>query len=704
MTGKKAGRERPRSKKRKQQSSDSSTSSTSPTPRDTGENSANSTTEKEKTPTSTEIEAFLKRCGFEDKQLSKEFQNIKDKMTCKTVRPKGKRDENRKESEHSEESTNEILREIRSAFKGNDVEGEDAEPQMKDGAEARRVFDMQEMAWTEEKSERIKRGCEKANKATKAVNLNEKVGTMKGIEGSETRPTFILETSMEVTVENKKLSQAARKTTKDKERTKDLESHKLTYANAVQKTTKAVERKTLTERKATNTVSERHPWTNHVHRIDITNSSKAGKSLLELGKDKFIAKFEAIYGNLTVRRITKESDVVRVIVNNTETILKLVEKLKAGELKEVDLGDDIKINMRLCRSEKSVVIKGILPRVREKIIAENPNKQIVGVERILTKEKKPTSAIKITVEDGAYPKNIIFEKLSRNADIFIREIIQCSKCQLYCHTAKVCSKETRCRFCAGKHSFEKCLLAKNDKNYKLANPDRKCANCGGNHSARFKGCPEYIKTRSLLKEALEKDCSIREVKSNRRVGEIPLSKQIIAVARKVEEIQKDLSKKEPVQLRVNIEKRTEDTVTKEVETERKQLEEILAAIRDDLKKIVEVKNENADILKRMEIERQRLEIERQRMEEMAREREAKFSEDLEILISKKLQEIIPCLTSQFLSQAKVLVSPANPPKKACIGNNTIRSPGEGELFKTPSGRSQSMSAVERHTTENGEQV
>lgn len=62
---------------------------------------------------------------------------------------------------------------------------------------------------------------------------------------------------------------------------------------------------------------------------------------------------------------------------------------------------------------------------------------------------------------------------------------QCKNCQSRGHTANYCYRASVCVKCAGHHHTSKCSMGHGDK--------LKCANCGGEHTANYLGCPEYQK-------------------------------------------------------------------------------------------------------------------------------------------------------------------------------------------------------------------
>lgn len=61
---------------------------------------------------------------------------------------------------------------------------------------------------------------------------------------------------------------------------------------------------------------------------------------------------------------------------------------------------------------------------------------------------------------------------------------QCFKCQKYHHIANNCTRDLKCRKCAGNHHIKDCI--KEDE-------DSECANCNQKHPANSKTCEIYIK-------------------------------------------------------------------------------------------------------------------------------------------------------------------------------------------------------------------
>ena len=74
----------------------------------------------------------------------------------------------------------------------------------------------------------------------------------------------------------------------------------------------------------------------------------------------------------------------------------------------------------------------------------------------------------------------IYKVVSYEKDPVIQ---QCFRCQSYGHSFFECTEPVeKCMRCAGKHRIQACTHA---------HADAKCANCEGNHSSNYRGCPVY---------------------------------------------------------------------------------------------------------------------------------------------------------------------------------------------------------------------
>ncbi|GBN23506.1 hypothetical protein AVEN_152551-1 [Araneus ventricosus] len=70
---------------------------------------------------------------------------------------------------------------------------------------------------------------------------------------------------------------------------------------------------------------------------------------------------------------------------------------------------------------------------------------------------------------------------------------QCFNCQAFSHISANCKMNTKCVICAEPHDSRKCPKKGQE------NVERKCSNCGGPHTASFRGCPKFPKIKTSEK-------------------------------------------------------------------------------------------------------------------------------------------------------------------------------------------------------------
>jgi hypothetical protein len=82
-------------------------------------------------------------------------------------------------------------------------------------------------------------------------------------------------------------------------------------------------------------------------------------------------------------------------------------------------------------------------------------------------------------------KQIYGLKVSVESFVATNGPAQCYRCQQFGHSSKGCFVEPRCLKCSGKHLSREC------KATEASNFVRKCANCGGQHCANYRGCEAF---------------------------------------------------------------------------------------------------------------------------------------------------------------------------------------------------------------------
>lgn len=154
-----------------------------------------------------------------------------------------------------------------------------------------------------------------------------------------------------------------------------------------------------------------------------------------------------------------------------------------------------------------VVIKGIDSCVDPeelKCSLENKGFKVKTVSNIRNRERAPQPLFRVELMPGdiKLKKNethpIYDLKLVMHRRVTVEEPhkrsgpVQCSNCQEYGHTKTYCKLPTVCVVCGDLHDTHKCDKPKDDSSVK------KCSNCGGNHTANYRGCPVFGEVKRLM--------------------------------------------------------------------------------------------------------------------------------------------------------------------------------------------------------------
>lgn len=146
----------------------------------------------------------------------------------------------------------------------------------------------------------------------------------------------------------------------------------------------------------------------------------------------------------------------------------------------------------------SVVIRNIPISVTEEEIKSELSKQfcIKRVTRLLNKDKMPIPLCVVDLEHNdksdeifnltRFDHSIIAVEPRRKS----RDIPQCTRCQRYGHTKNYCKLEARCVKCMENHHYSNCK--------KKLGEIPLCVNCGGNHTANYRGCPFYTDLKAKI--------------------------------------------------------------------------------------------------------------------------------------------------------------------------------------------------------------
>lgn len=149
------------------------------------------------------------------------------------------------------------------------------------------------------------------------------------------------------------------------------------------------------------------------------------------------------------------------------------------------------------KKENKPIFKGISHQIDTEIETEEikqeinkTNTSIEKVERMTrynrnTGEREPIPTI-ILYFSKPLPDTIKIAYSQHKVKTYIPKPVRCYKCQKFGHISEKCNAKQKCPKCAQEHTYEQC----NQTN-------TKCTNCGGNHSAGYKGCEKYLDAKHI---------------------------------------------------------------------------------------------------------------------------------------------------------------------------------------------------------------
>lgn len=147
----------------------------------------------------------------------------------------------------------------------------------------------------------------------------------------------------------------------------------------------------------------------------------------------------------------------------------------------------------------------LLPYTEERLCLELKSQGVVGVRRILSKDRKPTPNLVLTFDSLTLPAEILAGYLLCSVRLYIPAPLRCTKCQIYGHTKRHCRHDSICADCGLPHGDGPCSR------------DPQCANCHGAHPAYSKLCPRYKMEQEVLLLRTRDRISFREAR--RLVGQ-----------------------------------------------------------------------------------------------------------------------------------------------------------------------------------------
>ena len=122
-------------------------------------------------------------------------------------------------------------------------------------------------------------------------------------------------------------------------------------------------------------------------------------------------------------------------------------------------------------------------------------------DKIQDKKTGTESVITVYNSEIVFPSYLYLGYRRLNVKEFLPHPVRSSMCQRFGHISKNCrGKHFQCPFWGDNHSFDECQNRDN----------KKCSNCGGAHSAGFKGCPVFMKAQEIKEFSHQKKITYAE--------------------------------------------------------------------------------------------------------------------------------------------------------------------------------------------------
>ena len=227
-------------------------------------------------------------------------------------------------------------------------------------------------------------------------------------------------------------------------------------------------------------LSKKH--TSSVTRLVIISSNKVNISKLNP------IKLDTALTNLVgkVERITLATDSIKVLCNLTQcNILRRAKKLLGYPI-------TVKIQEFTIPGAKGI-IHGVHLDITESDFLQQPDTHVTKINRLSkydneSRSKEPTGTVILYFNTDTLPDRIFLGFQAFKVHKYIPPPTRCYKCQRYGHIATNCRSSVRCPNCGGSHDYKDCT-----------SESVLCCHCGADHSAAYKGCPQYKETQEIQK-------------------------------------------------------------------------------------------------------------------------------------------------------------------------------------------------------------
>lgn len=209
------------------------------------------------------------------------------------------------------------------------------------------------------------------------------------------------------------------------------------------------------------------------------------------GVEDFKGMMERITKTIPVEHVTTKSlanKAVKIIVSDVESYRKLVKEFRSR---------GVAFHTYQLKSERAfrVVLRGIHQSCSTDDIIKAINDLGYSVRNVANirhhQTKDPLPLFFVDLEPAENNSTIYDLRSLLNQSIKVesprprKDVIQCQRCQQFNHTRTYCTQPPICVKCGLEHEPRDCA--------KPRDTSPKCGLCEGEHTANYRGCPEYLK-------------------------------------------------------------------------------------------------------------------------------------------------------------------------------------------------------------------
>lgn len=192
---------------------------------------------------------------------------------------------------------------------------------------------------------------------------------------------------------------------------------------------------------------------------------------------------------------------VKINTTNSDDFRAIIQLFKVAGKQENHYLHKIAYHTYQCKQAKpyKIVIRGLHPSTNTTDIKEELAKaghEATRITNVIIKKNNNGKQTKLALplfyvdlitkpnnKDAYELTELLYCKIKIEPPRVKREIPQCKRCQGFGHTQNYCQRQARCVKCGDNHHTVSCK--------KLKKTACKCVNCGGEHTANWKGCPVY---------------------------------------------------------------------------------------------------------------------------------------------------------------------------------------------------------------------